>query len=375
MKIVADDKIPFLKGVFEPFADIDYLPGDQIKPAMLKNTDVLITRSITSCNAELLEGTPIKLIATATIGDDHIDKQFCKEKGIKWVSAKGCNSNAVVQYVTTAIVELAAKEQYELSNKTLAVIGVGNIGLKVSRVAALLGMKVLPYDPPRERIEGSAGFASLKDIQAKADVITLHVPLTYGGKDKTFHLLDEEFFNGLKKPATLINTSRGGVLDTEVIKWAKSEGRISNLFLDVWENEPNIDMELLEMADIATPHIAGYSLVGKANGTAMVVNAISDFFSIGIKNWFPEISIDNLTVSVDCQNKSTLVVLYEIHRSVYSIQKDSEHLKLNPGKFENIRRDYKFRLENFQVDVELKNSNDKLNEIISGLGFKLKKQL
>lgn len=374
MNIIADDKIPFLKGVFEPFANIDYLPGDQIKPAMLKNTDVLITRSITLCNADLLENSNVKFIATATIGDDHIDKGFCSSKEIEWTTAKGCNAGAVEQYILTALLEIASNNNFNLSGKTIGIIGVGNIGSRVSKASEILGMKVLLNDPPREKSEESSLFCSIQEIQQKADIITLHVPLTYEGENKTSHILDGDFFNGLAKPVILLNTSRGGVIDTATLIKAKTKGLISNLVLDVWENEPFIDIELLKMADIATPHIAGYSLVGKANGTAMVVNSISKFFSLGIKNWYPELSMENINVSVDCLNMSVQEVLYRIYRSVYSVQNDSEDLKSKPEKFQELRRTYDFRKENSNVDLEIRNSNNKLNNIISGLGFNLKKE-
>lgn len=373
MKIVADDKIPFLKGVFEPFAKVVYFPGNQINNFLLKDAEALIIRSITLCNAKLLENTPVKLIATATIGDDHIDKQFCKEKGIKWISAKGCNANAVSQYVAAAILELATNAKFELKGKTLGVIGVGNIGSKIGKVAGLFGMEVLHNDPPRERIEGSIGFFSLQYIQQHADIITLHVPLTYGGKDKTFHLLDEEFFEDRTKPVVLINTSRGGVLDAEVINWAKTEGRITNLILDVWENEPDIDLELLDMTDISTPHIAGYSLEGKANGTAIVVNAVSDFFDLGINGWHPDLPIEVQKIKLHCENLTEQEIFQNVFELVYPIAEDSKKLKSNAVHFEELRRNYIFRRENNNFILDLKNCQPEVKDKLSSIGFQIDK--
>jgi len=237
MKIVADDKIPFLEGVFEPFAEVVYLPGDKIKKAQLNYANALLTRSITQCNGELLEGTSLKLVASATIGDDHIDKEFCKRNNIKWTTAQGCNANAVVQYFTSALLSVSEKAGIVLKDKTIGIIGVGNIGSKVEMVCRAFGMKVLLNDLPRERAEGKINFTDLEIIQKEADIITFHVPLTYGGTDQTFHLLDHDFINKLSKPIILINTSRGPVTDSEALKYGKDQGKIAHLILDVWEAE------------------------------------------------------------------------------------------------------------------------------------------
>jgi erythronate-4-phosphate dehydrogenase len=371
MKIVADDKIPFLKGVLEPFAEIDYLPGDQINPTSLKNTDALITRSITHCNADLLKESPLKLIATATIGDDHIDKQFCQEHNIAWTSAKGCNAGAVEQYVTAALLEMANRQKIELEGKAIGIVGVGEIGSRVARVANLLRMRMLLNDPPRARNEGTTGFSDLKEIQQTADFITFHVPLTFGGPDKTFHFFNEDFFEGLAKPVTLINTSRGAVVETQVLKNAVKYEKISNLVIDVWENEPEIDGELLEMAQIATPHIAGYSIEGKANATAMVVQAVSHFFGLGLDDWYPAVSHEQRDFELDCKGMSEQNVLRMVMKTVYPIHLDDFKLKSTPDHFEEIRRGYVFRRENKAYALRLKNANKKTISTLISLGFQI----
>jgi len=372
MKIVADDKIPFLKGVLEPFAEMHYLPGDGIDQAVLENTDVLLTRSITPCNADLLAGSSVRLIATATIGDDHIDKNYCRKNNIRWITAKGCNAGAVEQYVTAALLETAANEKITIAGKSIAIIGVGEIGSRVVKVARALGIKPLLNDPPRARHEGSKGFSDLKEIQGKADFITLHVPLTFGGEDKTFHLLGDVFFDGLAKPVILINASRGAVLDTEVLKYAFNKGKIQKAVIDVWENEPVIDEELLAQTEIATPHIAGYSIEGKANATAMIVQAVSHHFGLGIDDWYPEIPADPQQMELDCKSMSDQEICRMVFNAVYPIHADSLTLKAAPERFSELRENYIFRHENTVWELIMRNANEKIKSTLRSLGFLIK---
>ncbi|MCB2219402.1 MAG: 4-phosphoerythronate dehydrogenase [Bacteroidetes bacterium] len=372
MKIVADDKIPFLKGVLEPFAEVIYIPGDEIKPETVKDAEVLLTRSITHCNSELLKKSSIKLIVTATIGEDHIDKQFCKENGIQWYSAKGCNAGAVEQYVTAALLEIASTDKTQLMGKTIGIIGVGEIGSRVARVAQLLGMKVLLNDPPRSRVEGRVGFSDLNEIQQNADFITLHVPLTFGGEDKTFHLLSEDFFGELVKPVVLINSSRGAVLDTEVLKNAVIDEKISQLVIDVWENEPEIDTELLAMTEIATPHVAGYSIEGKANATAMVVRAVSSIYGLGVGDWYPEIPADLRQLELDCAGLSDQEIFRMVFNAVYPIHADVVKLKTAPEHFEELRGEYVYRHENTAWELSLHNTTQTIKSTLRSFGFHIK---
>ncbi|MCD4695676.1 MAG: 4-phosphoerythronate dehydrogenase [Bacteroidales bacterium] len=372
MKIVADDKIPFLKGVLEPYAEVVYLPGNQIQNSTLKNADALLTRSITICNEELLQNSNVKIIASATIGDDHIDKVYCKKAGIKWSTAKGCNAGAVAQYVATALLHVANKKQIELADKTIGIVGVGNIGSKVQRIANLFAMKVLLNDPPRERNEGKGEFTSIGEIQEKADFVSLHVPLTYGGVDKTFHLADSELFKGFAKPVHFINTSRGAVGDTDVLKSALVNSMVKTATLDVWENEPDIDRELLDVSAIASPHIAGYTLEGKANGTAFTVQAVSKCFNLGLDSWYPGLPVESRTIEFDCASLSDQEIFHKIFDQVYPIQKDDMELRNNPDHFEQLRRDYVFRRENNTFILDIRNVSDELTELLKKLGFEMK---
>lgn len=375
INIIADGNIPFLKGVFEEYADIKYLNYQDITKNTIKDADALIIRTRTKCDELLLEKTNVKLIATATIGHDHIDKNYCKLKGIKWINAPGCNSNSVLQYVLSALFYLVGKKNYNLQDKTIGIIGVGNVGTKVLKAAEILGFKVLLNDPPRERKETVKQFVRLDKITTESDIITFHVPLNYSGIDKTFHLANESFFKSLKKRPILINTSRGEVIPTESLKFALENKLISHLVLDVWENEPNIDLSLMNMCSIATPHIAGYSVEGKANGTAVCVNAINDFFKLGlVKNWYPTNLplLDNNEIFIDGSNKSEQKILSSIFLKAYNIIEDDKRLRISPSKFEEQRANYPVRREYGYFNLILKNSNFNIINKMKQFKFNIK---
>lgn len=373
MKIIIDDKIPYIKGALEPFAEVVYLSGDRTTPEIVKDADALITRTRTNCNAQLLSGSSVKFIATATIGFDHIDTEYCDQSGITWTNAPGCNSKSVVQYIASALVVLADKKGFQLKDKTIGIIGVGNVGAKVARLCEILGMKVLLNDPPRARAEGKKAFVELDELLEKADIITLHVPLYMDGTDKTFHLADEAFFKAAKKNPIIINSCRGEVTNTEALKTALKSGAVSGAVIDCWENEPLLDRELLNLVDLATPHIAGYSRDGKANGTNMSIRAISKFFNLGINNWkcsgieppmLPDILIDGT-------GKSTQQILAEAILATYDIRKDDLGLRNSVEAFEIQRGNYPVRREFPAYRIFCKINNIKAIHKLNQLGFRL----
>ncbi len=372
IKIVADNKIPFLKGVLEPYAEVVYLPGAKIAKADLLDADGLIVRTRTKCRRDLLEGTSIKFVATATIGFDHIDGAYCDSKGITWTNAAGCNSSSVAQYIASTVLNLAVEKKFRLSDMTIGIVGVGNVGSKVAKFAKTAGMKVLLNDPPRARKEGEEGFVSLERIKAEADIITFHVPLTMDGPDKTYHMANKIFFSSTAKRAWFINSSRGEVTDTAELKNILKTGRIAGAILDVWENEPNIDLEMLTLAKFATPHIAGYSTDGKANGTAMSVQALSKFFGIReLEAWYPkdvpkpEIS----TIRIDCKGKTKEQVLLEAVKFTYDVREDDQRLRAAPETFEKLRETYPLRREFPVYKIELANNTADFAGILGKLGF------
>lgn len=373
MKIIIDDKIPYIKGALEPFADVIYLPGNKTTPEVVKDADAIITRTRTNCNEKLLAGSKVKFIATATIGYDHIDTAWCEQSGISWTNAPGCNSKSVEQYIASALMVMAEKKNFLLKEKTIGIVGVGNVGAKVARLCEIFGMKVLLNDPPRARTEGTKAFVELQHILENADIISLHVPLNLDGADKTFHLADDSFFADAKKHPIIINSCRGEVTDTESLKTALRSGQISGAVIDCWEHEPQIDLDLLQLTDLATPHIAGYSKDGKANGTSMSIRALSHFFGLGINNWkssgieLPE----SPEIFIDGTGKTTQQVLAEAIFATYDIRKDDKRFRDSPDTFELQRGDYPVRREFPAFTVICKINNIKTINKLKQLGFRL----
>ncbi len=371
MKIVADDKIPFLAGILEPFAEVIYLPGKQITNEILLDADALLIRTRTKCTETLLKGTKVRFIGTATIGFDHIDAQYCEKKMITWTNAPGCNSSSVGQYITASLLKLERDQRYELKGKTIGIVGVGNVGAKVEKIAGSLGMTVLLNDPPRARKEGNKNFVPLGNVLYNSDIITVHVPLNIVGEDKTYHLFNVKSFKKMKKGTWFLNTSRGEVTETAALKRALGAGKLGGAILDVWENEPDIDTELMAKAFISTPHIAGYSTDGKANGTAIVVNALCKFFSLDLKNWYP----DNVPlptdpeIKIDGKGKPTQEIIREAVIRSYNIDKDDTNLRLSPYDFERLRGDYPLRREFSSYTVKLKSGTDNDVKKLETLGF------
>ena len=373
MKIVADDKIPFLKGALEPFAEVVYLPGKQISKDDLIDTDALLIRTRTKCTESLLAGTNIRFIGTATIGFDHIDTKFCDNKGIIWTNAPGCNSSSVQQYIASALLKISGNNKFNLKDKTLGIIGVGNVGSKVEKIATALGMKVLLNDPPRARNEGQKNFCDLNSLLSDSDILTLHVPLNETGEDQTYHLFDDNNFRKVKKGAWLINSSRGEVVNTKALKLYMKSGSLAGAVIDVWENEPYIDPELMQLCQLTTPHIAGYSTDGKANGTAMVVNSLSKYFGLPLKNWYPgNIPAPvNPCISINCAGMAMEQIVREAVFHTYNIENDSEKLRQCPSDFEKQRGDYPLRREFTSYTVDLKRATEEVKQILKNIGFRV----
>ncbi|MDD5597501.1 MAG: 4-phosphoerythronate dehydrogenase PdxB [Victivallaceae bacterium] len=370
MKIIADNKIPFLKGALEPYAEVIYLPGAKTGPEEVKDADALITRTRTECDEKLLKGSKVKFIASATIGYDHIDTAWVGANGIKWTNAPGCNSSSVAQYICSVLLNLACGRGFSLRGRTLGVVGVGNVGSKVARVGEALGMRVLLNDPPRAEKEGQGGFVDLARLVAGSDFITMHVPLETSGKYPTFHLGNKELFKAMKPTAFYINSSRGAVCDNRALKEALKDSDIAGAVLDVWENEPNLDLELLDLVDFGTPHIAGYSADGKANGTAMSVNAISEFFGLGLENWYPSDvpAPENTVLKIPGEGSFEERLLAAVNPS-YNVKEDCGRLRESPGTFEKQRGDYPLRREFPVFTVEC--ADAEIGKVLARLGFKV----
>ena len=332
IKVLVESHVPFIKGVIEPYAHVEYSDPEDFTSQRVKEFDALIIRTRTYCDENLLAGSNVKLILTATIGTDHCDKDYCKKAGINIINAPGCNAPAVAQYVFGAITALMNRP---VEQHTIGIIGAGHVGRIVEQWARALDMKVLVCDPPRARREGDSAFSEMSEIARMCDIITFHTPLTHTGNDATFHLADSGFFNSLRRAPIVINSARGAVFDTGAIINALENGLVSHAVIDCWEGEPDISDCLLELATIATPHIAGYSLQGKARATQMCLNALSDYFSLpsmkaALPEDFPQLEIAE-TITV---------------RGVgYNPYADTRALKSNPSGFEMLRNRYKLRCE------------------------------
>jgi len=373
IRILADDKIPFLRGVLEPYAEVIYLPGNQINNNDVLKADALLIRTRTKCNPGLLKNSSVRFIATATIGFDHIDTQYCDANNIRWINAPGCNSSSVQQYIACALLKIATEFHFNLKDKIIGIVGVGNVGSKVEKLARIMGMKVILCDPPRAAREGNTGFTKLGKLLKESDFITLHVPLNFVGDDATYHLFNEKLFKKIRKGAWFFNSSRGEVAETGSLKNIIKSGRISGAVLDVWENEPDIDTELMENAFISTPHIAGYSTDGKANGTAMVVNALLEYFGLPLKNWYPGDvpPPPNPVVEIDCYGKNTQDIIREALNNTYNINDDDTMLRFSPSDFEKQRGNYRLRREFSAFKLNLLHCNPEALSILEKIGFQI----
>lgn len=346
MKVIIDNKIPYIQEVISQIVDeVIYAPGKDFTPSLVKDADALIIRTRTYCDHNLLTNSKVRFIATATIGYDHIDTEYCSKAGIEWANAPGCNSTSVAQYIESSLLLLQQIKEKQLSELTLGVIGIGNVGSKVVKVGEELGMRVLQNDLAREDKEGKSDFSSLQMLAEECDILTFHVPLYKEGKYKTFHLGDDTFFRSLKRRPIIINTARGEVLETSALLKALETGLISDAIIDVWENEPDINLTLLNKVFLGTPHIAGYSADGKANATRMSLNALCRFLKL---------KADYLITPPQPENSTTIAAtMTEAYLQMYDPRKDSDALKSHPELFEKLRGDYPLRREKEAYQIEL----------------------
>lgn len=340
LKIVADKAIPFLEGVFDPYADMTYLPGDKIGPEDVRDADVLMIRTRTKCNADLLEGSKVKFIATATIGTDHIDFPYCDSKGIVVRNAPGCNAGGVMEYVFSALYGLASRKSISLQGDTIGIIGVGHVGSLIERMGRALGFRILKCDPPRAEAEGSFGFCDLEYLLQNSQIVTLHVPLD----ETTRGMANSEFFSLMQPGAFFINAARGEVVCDDALKAAIP--KLGPVIIDTWNHEPDIDLDLMDKVAIATPHIAGYSYQGKQNGTAAAVRAVAHYFGITeLYEFFPKTDLpENEAVKLDLKglNQGEIASVLQYN---YPIFTDDFMLRLNPANFDKLRSEYNYRRE------------------------------
>jgi erythronate-4-phosphate dehydrogenase len=379
MKVVADESIEYAREAFSQFGSVRLMPGRAIDRAAVRDADLLFVRSRTKINAALLEGSRVRFVGSGVIGLDHVDLEYLKQHGIAFAYAPGCNANSVSEYIVAVLLELAHRGGWKVAGKTLGVIGVGNVGTRMVEKAKALGMNVLENDPPLARATGDPRFLPLKAL-FQADIITLHVPLTEEGQDATYHLANKEFMSHMKPGGILINSSRGSVVDGDVLLEDIRSGRLSAAVLDVWEGEPNLNPQHVEAVAIATPHIAGYSFDGKVNGTVMIYQAACKF--LGVKpTWDPKPLMPSPPcprIELDARGMDDDDSLRHVVQEVYDVVADDAALRKivslpiaeRGPYFDRLRKDYPVRREFFNTEVRMSGGIDALREKVKGLGFK-----
>ena len=342
MKLMIDDAVWGFEGIFSDFGEIVTLPGREIDHESLLDCKILIVRSRTKVNKELLEGTKVQFVGSTVAGLDHIDEAYLQENNITFASAQGCNANAVAEYVISALANLANDYSFDLSSKTLGIIGVGNVGSRLDFKAKQLGITTLLNDPPRQEIEGNKGFFDL-NTALSADIVTFHTPLTFSGSYPTHNLLGSHNFDLITEDTILINTARGGVIDEDLWENTKTKANV----IDCWVDEPNINSKLQSLAYWATPHIAGHSIDAKFMGSYMIYKDLSSFTKSPLKSEV-ELLVNPVTVNI---NENTL---HETLRAIYPFIDDDKAIK-DISNFEDYRRNYpeRFEWKHFQTRFDI----------------------
>lgn len=375
-KIIIDENILFAQEAFNHLGTVETYPGRSISNQLLKDADILIVRSITKVDENLLKDTNIKFVGTATIGTDHIDLDYLKKNKIAFADASGCNAFSVAEYVVASLFHLSTKFDFKIKDKSIGIVGTGNVGSKVAHFSESLGMKVLLNDPPLERNGDPRKFVSLSEI-LKCDIITLHTPLNQSGIDKTLHLINKNNLTELKENTILINTSRGAVINNNDLLESIKRKRIITV-LDVWENEPEVNLELLKRTDISTPHIAGYSYEGKANGTIMIYDSLCKFLNVEkqYKFQFPELNNSVIEIDFSEQFEDSMNKLIS---EIYPITDDDKRMRRILGmsnsniinEFDNQRKYYPVRREYNNYAIKSANLNEKIKSVLTELRFKI----
>ncbi len=358
MKILADSNIPFAAEAFASFGSVTTLSGRRIDRAAIEGAGMLLVRSGTTVDETLLTGSSVRFVGTATIGTEHVDREWLAANSIGFASAPGSNADSVADYVVSALLHLSFVKNWPLAGKTIGIVGVGNVGSRIFRRAEAMGLKVIVCDPPKARLTVSDFYRPLNELLAVSDIVTLHVPLITTGDDATVGMAGRDFFNRMKPGSVFINTCRGKVTDEKALREAR--GRLAGVVLDVWESEPAPDPETIRIADIATPHIAGHSWDGKVAGTRMIYNAACAYF-FSDRTWTGLSAfsgVDDITLSFPRVDVS----LYDVVSRAYPIMDDDlrfREILTKPADevsafFDSLRVNYPRRLEftHFCVDAQ-----------------------
>jgi len=388
MKTTCASSLAYGKEAFATLGEVDVLEGRTMTASDLATTDILAIRSTTKVTPDLLEGAPVRFVGTATIGIDHLDTAYLERRGIPWTAAPGSNANSVGEYVAAALLALACRHDLTLQGRTVGIIGVGHVGSQVARKARALGMKVLLNDPPRARASGNdrpglelGPFTGLEEVLERADIVTLHVPLTESGPDATVQMANSTFFDRMKSGSIFINAARGGIMNSEALLQAVISGRIAHTIIDTWEQEPGIRTDLPARVDIGTPHIAGYSFDGKVNGTAMIYAAACAALDI-TPSWHAADELPRPTVpriALEAAGRRDEAVLHAVVRQVYDIESDAallcDKIAETPQDvaaiFDQLRGNYPVRREFPHTTVVIPDASPGLKAKVRDLGFHL----
>ena len=374
MRILADENIPMLE-VFARHGQLRRVAGRSLDRAVLANAEVLLVRSVTQVDQALLAGSQVKFVGTCTIGTDHLDLQYLTQQGIGWASAPGCNARGVVDYVLGALLTLAERDGVDLSKRCYGVVGAGQVGQRLVQVLRGLGWQVLVCDPPRQQAEGG-DYVDLATVLERCDVVSLHTPLTQQGEHPTFHLLGAEQLQSLQQGSWLINASRGAVVDNQALKQLLTQRHDLRVALDVWEGEPQVDAELAQRCDIASAHIAGYSLDGKIRGTSQIYQAFCQHFALADSAAieFPAQSLLAMELAAHTPVEEALRV---ICRAVYDPRSDDAAFRLSlqgdaltrRAAFDQVRKNYPVRREIPDLQVQINQPTAELQQMLQALGI------
>ncbi|RAU32391.1 4-phosphoerythronate dehydrogenase PdxB [Pantoea sp. RIT413] len=372
MKILVDENMPYARELFSRTGEVVAVPGRPLPEAELRDASALMVRSVTPVNAALLADTPVKFVGTATAGTDHVDQASLQAAGIGFSAAPGCNAIAVVEYVFSALLLLAERDGFALRDRTVGIVGVGNVGSRLQARLEAWGVKTLLCDPPRADRGDTGPFHTLETLVAQADILTFHTPLNKEGRYKSWHLADAALLMALRPDTILINACRGPVVDNAaLLEVLKMRGDL-RVVLDVWEPEPDLSLDLLARVDIATAHIAGYTLEGKARGTTQVFEAWSAFIGqpqqVALESLLPQPEFSSITLHGEL-DQATLKRLAHL---VYDVRRDDAPLRKaagQPGEFDRLRRQYEERREWSSLQVICDNAASA--SMLKQLGFRV----
>ena len=375
MKIIADENIPCVQQAFASLGEVSLLPGRELQAGQVHDADILLVRSVTRVDASLLKGSSVRFVGSATIGFDHVDRDYLQQQGIGFATAPGSNATSAAEYVVSALMVLSEQQGFELTGKTVGIIGCGNVGSRVRRKLSALGMQCRVNDPPLQAGGGHDDFIALDEV-LQADIVTLHVPLTKHGQHPTYHLFNETVLECLQPGAIFINTSRGAVADNQALEALLASRDDLSVVLDVWEGEPSISTSLLRQVDLGTPHIAGYSYDGKLRGTDMIYRAACEYFALPV-SWqvadeLPQVA----TIDMRSREAGNALVNAMV-LGAYDVRQDDARLRATlslsaaerASAFDRLRKDYPVRREFTESTVLLDEPAGAAGKLLSGLGF------